>query len=166
MRRCSIRSAISIKKEFDLVKEVLDNNMGFIAMKSLAGGLITDSRAAMAFVNEHEGVLPIWGIQKESELDEWLSYMHNTPEMDDEIRSVQLSKRTARSSPEISCRGCGYCMATCPMELQISTCARMGLMLRRAPSQTWLSEYWQEEMKKAENCIRVRSLHSQVPVRT
>lgn len=144
-------SYLSIQKEFDLVKEVLDNNMGFIAMKSLAGGLITDSRAAMAFVNEHEGVLPIWGIQKESELDEWLSYMHNTPEMDDEIRATIEKDRKELSGD--FCRGCGYCMATCPMELQISTCARMGLMLRRAPSQTWLSEYWQEEMKKTENCI-------------
>jgi predicted aldo/keto reductase-like oxidoreductase len=96
-------------------------------------------------------VLPIWGIQHESELDEWLSYMHNTPEMDDEIRATIEKDRKELSGD--FCRGCGYCMATCPMELQISTCARMGLMLRRAPSQTWLSEYWQEEMKKTENCI-------------
>ena len=32
-------------------------------------------------------MLPIWGIQEESELDEWLSYMDNTPNMTDEIRA-------------------------------------------------------------------------------
>ena len=29
----------------------------------------------------------------------------------------------------------------------------MSLMLRRAPSRDWLSETWQENMKKIEDCI-------------
>ena len=144
-------SYLSMDREFELVQRCREKNMGFIAMKSLAGGLITNSRAAMAFMNEQEGVLPIWGVQKEKELDEWLSYMDDTPEMDDEIREV-IEKDREELAGEF-CRGCGYCMATCPMELKISTCARMGLMLRRAPSKAWLSEEWQREMKRTEECI-------------
>ncbi|MBQ6521763.1 MAG: 4Fe-4S dicluster domain-containing protein, partial [Atopobiaceae bacterium] len=50
------------------------------------------------------------------------------------------------------CRGCGYCMP-CPMGIQINNCARMALMLRRAPTTNWLSEQWQAEMAKIEDCI-------------
>ena len=144
-------SYISLDKELELVEKCKRCNMGYIAMKSLAGGLITNSRAAMAFVNEHDGVLPIWGIQKESELDEWLSYMHDTPEMDDEIRAI-IEKDREELSGEF-CRGCGYCMATCPMKLQIFNCARMSQMIRRAAKEVWFSEYWQNEMKRTEECI-------------
>ena len=62
--------------------------MGFIAMKGLSGGLLTNSRACMAFMTQFDNVLPIWGVQRESELDEWLRFFDDTPEMNDEMRGV------------------------------------------------------------------------------
>ena len=121
------------------------------AMKSLAGGLITRSDVAMAFLEDYPDVLPIWGVQKESELDEWLSYMDNTPVLTDEMREYIEGEKKALAGD--FCRGCGYCLATCPMGIAINNCARMSLMLRRAPSASWLNEHWQEEMKKIETCI-------------
>ena len=56
-------------------------------MKALSGGLINNSRAAYAFQAQYDSVLPIWGVQKEYELDEFLSYIDNPPVMDDEIRT-------------------------------------------------------------------------------
>ena len=50
------------------------------------------------------------------------------------------------------CRGCGYCMP-CPKGIQINQCARMSLMLRRAPAASWLNDHWQAEMKKIEECL-------------
>ena len=144
-------SYLSMDREFELVRLCAEKNQGFIAMKSLAGGLLTDSRVLMAFMNEQENVLPIWGIQRQSELDEWLSYMENTPVLDEAARAM-IEKDRAELSGEF-CRGCGYCMKTCPAEITISFCARMSLMLRRAPSSVWLSEHWQQEMAKIENCI-------------
>lgn len=124
--------------------------MGFIAMKGLAGGLINRSEAAMAFMSQFEQVLPIWGIQKETELEEWLSYMDHTPEMNGEIAAF-ISGEQKELTGEF-CRGCGYCMP-CPAAIQINTCARMSLMLRRAPSQAWLTPEMQAEMKKIEGCL-------------
>ena len=48
-------------------------------MKGLAGGLITRSDAAMAFMSQFDNVLPIWGIQRMAELEEWLAFMDETP---------------------------------------------------------------------------------------
>ena len=142
-------SYLSTDKENAMMKECLAADMGFIRMKGLAGGLITRSDAAMAFVSQYD-ILPIWGIQRETELDEWLSYMEDTPQPVPEMRDF-LEKERKELGGEF-CRGCGYCMP-CTVGIQINNCNRMSLMLRRAPSRDWLSETWQENMKKIEDCI-------------
>ena len=143
-------SYLATDQEIELIHMCNDNNVGFICMKGLAGGLITNSKAAMAFASQFDGLVPIWGIQRESELDEWLSYMDNTPVMDDEIKAFIDSERKELMGD--FCRGCGYCMP-CTVGIQINQCNRMSLMLRRAPSDSWLSDYWQAEMNKIEECI-------------
>jgi predicted aldo/keto reductase-like oxidoreductase len=134
--------------------------MGFIAMKGLAGGLITNSKAAMAFMTQFDNVLPIWGVQREKELTEWLSYMTDTPTMDEEITAF-IEHEQGELAGEF-CRGCGYCMP-CPKGIMINQCARMSLMLRRAPSANWLSEPMQAEMKKIEDCIHCGSCMKKCP---
>lgn len=153
-------SYLSGKQELELVEICKKQNMGFICMKALAGGLINNSRVAMAYMTQFDNVLPIWGIQKESELDEWLSYMQDTPEMDAEIRAY-IDKEQKELSGDF-CRGCGYCMP-CPQGITINQCARMSLMLRRAPSKEWLSEYWQKEMAKIETCLHCNACASKCP---
>ena len=143
-------SYLADDQEIDFIRLCQKNNVGVICMKGMAGGLITNSKAAMAFVSQFDGTVPIWGIQRESELDEWLSYMKDTPEMDDEIRAFIESERKELMGE--FCRGCGYCMP-CTVGIQINQCNRMSLMLRRAPSAGWLSENWQAEMARIENCI-------------
>ena len=103
----------------------------------------------MAFMTQFDNVIPIWGIQREKELDEWLSFMDETPRMDDEI-TAYIEKEKQELVGDF-CRGCGYCMP-CPAGIMINQCARMSLMLRRAPSKEWLTPQMQEEMKKIENC--------------
>ena len=60
------------------------------------------------------------------------------------------------------CRGCGYCMP-CPKGIKINNCARMSLMLRRAPSKAWLTEDMQKEMMKIEDCINCGQCKSKCP---
>lgn len=143
-------SYLADEREINLIKLCNRNNVGVICMKGLAGGLITNSRAAMAFVGQFDKTVAIWGIQRDEELTEWLSYMDDTPQMDDDIRRFIESEKKELSGE--FCRGCGYCMP-CTVGIQINQCNRMALMLRRAPSASWLSEYWQDEMKKADGCI-------------
>lgn len=153
-------SYLSSERELALADKCREKNMGFIAMKALAGGIITDSRAAYAFIGQYDNVMPIWGIQKENELDEWLSFMLETPVMTDEIKNEIDADRRSLSSN--FCRGCGYCMP-CPMGIQINNCARMSLMLRRAPSNAWLSQEWQDNMKQIENCVNCGQCKSKCP---
>ena len=153
-------SYLSYEKELALVKKCKEANMGFIAMKGLAGGLINRSEAAMAFMTQFDNVLPIWGIQKEKELEEWLAFMEETPAMTEELRTY-IEKEQKELTGEF-CRGCGYCMP-CPAGIMINQCARMSLMLRRAPSKAWLTPEMQAEMKKIEGCLHCNQCMSKCP---
>ena len=151
---------LATDKDIELVSMCKEAGMGFIAMKALSGGLITNSAAAYAYLARYDNVLPIWGVQRESELDEFLSYISCPPEMTPEI--AQLIENDRRMLSGNFCRGCGYCMP-CPADIEINNCARMSLMLRRAPSQAWLTPAWQEKMKKIENCLHCGKCKSKCP---
>ncbi|NLL78500.1 MAG: aldo/keto reductase [Clostridiales bacterium] len=151
---------LATEKEHALVEKCQEKNMGFIAMKALSGGLITDSRAAYAYQAQFEHVEPIWGIQRESELDEFLSYIENPPVLDEELTAVIEKDR--RELAGNFCRGCGYCMP-CPAGIEINNCARMSLLLRRSPSELQLTEEVQAKMKKIEDCLHCGKCMSKCP---
>ena len=153
-------SYLSTETELELVRRCKEKNIGFIAMKGLAGGLLRDSRACMAYMQQFDHVIPIWGIQKMSELEEWLSFMDEMPEITPEITAIIEKDRKELAGD--FCRGCGYCMP-CPEEIKINNCARMSLLLRRAPSADWLTEEMQGEMEKIENCTQCGACKEKCP---
>ena len=142
-------SYLASDRDIALVQKCTAAGMGFIAMKGLSGGLLTNSRACMEFMSQYE-VLPIWGIQKESELREWLAFMDEDVQYSDEMKAF-IEKDRGELLGDF-CRGCGYCMP-CTVDITINQCARMSQMIRRAPSASWLSEHWQNEMMKIESCV-------------
>ena len=151
---------LATEKDIELVQKCKEKNMGFIAMKALSGGLITNAKAAYAFEAFYENVLPIWGIQREQELDEFLSFIDNPPEMTEEIKAfIEKDKKELGGD---FCRGCGYCMP-CPAGIEINNCARMSLLLRRSPSELQLTKEVQEKMKKIENCLHCNQCKSKCP---
>ncbi len=151
---------LAIDKDIELVKKCKEHNMGFIAMKALSGGLITNSKAAYAYLAQYNNVLPIWGIQRENELDEFLSYINNPPEMTKEISDFIEKERQELQGD--FCRGCGYCMP-CPAGIEINNCARMSLLIRRSPSAAQLTKETQAKMKKIENCLNCGKCKSKCP---
>lgn len=151
---------LASKEEEELVEKCKAADMGFIAMKALSGGLITNSEAAYAHAAQYDNVLPIWGVQKEKELDEFLSYIENPPVMTTQIQEI-IQKDKAELAGEF-CRGCGYCMP-CPAGIEINNCARMSLLLRRSPSELQLTKAVQEKMKRIENCIHCNSCKGKCP---
>lgn len=153
-------SYLSGDKDLNIAKRCKEADMGFIAMKALAGGLITDSMMAAAFIGQYDNVLPIWGVQKKEELEEWLAFMDGLPKMTDEIKE-RIEEDRAQLGGEF-CRGCGYCMP-CPAGIEINTCARMSLLLRRSPSAIWLSDAWREKMMKIEGCLHCNACRSKCP---
>lgn len=152
-------SYLANEKEEALVRLCEEQDVGFICMKALAGGLITHSDVAYAYLAQFP-VAPIWGIQRESELDEFLSYNDNPPTLTPErLAYIEQERRDLAGD---FCRGCGYCMP-CPVGIEINTCARMSLLLRRSPTAGHLSEKGQAMMKKIENCLHCGQCSAKCP---
>ena len=90
------------------------------------------------------------------------SYLNQdkSPKLTEELKT-EMQKDKDQLAGEF-CRGCGYCMP-CPAGIEINNCARMSLMLRRAPQEAWLSEEWQEKMKKIEDCLHCGNCMKKCP---
>ena len=152
-------SYLAADRDIALVQACAEAGMGFIAMKGLSGGLLTNSHACMAFMSQYP-VLPIWGIQRERELAEWLRFFDEPCEMTDELRDY--IERDRKELLDEFCRGCGYC-APCTVGIVINQCARMSQMIRRSPSENWLSPKWQEEMEKIRQCVECGACMKRCP---
>ena len=153
-------SYLSGEQELALVRKCKEKNMGFIAMKGLAGGLITNSAAAYAGIARYDNVLPIWGVQREYELDEFLSYIDRPPVLTPELRAV-IEKDRGELVGDF-CRACGYCLP-CTAGINIPNAARMSQLIRRAPSAPLLSEAMQEQMRKIEDCVECGQCMTRCP---
>ncbi len=152
-------SYLSGEEEIELVEKCKDLDVGFIAMKAMGGGLIKNSKASFAYINQFDNVLPIWGIQKLEELDEFLSYDDTTVLTDDLKAEIEKDKEELG---ENFCRGCAYCMP-CPEEINISLCARMSLWIRRFPAEPYLTEEYQEMMEHTKDCTECYSCTDKCP---
>lgn len=151
---------LATEADLEVVHACKAADMGFIAMKGLSGGLITDSALAYAYLAQYDHVAPIWGVQRESELNEFLSYQDCPPALTAE-RKAKIEQEKEQLSGDF-CRSCGYCMP-CPAGIEIPNCARMSLLLRRAPMSVYLSEEWKEKMARIESCLHCNQCMSKCP---
>ena len=147
-------------QEQELVDKCAAANMGFIAMKGMAGGLIRNGYAAAAFIARQPNVVPIWGVQHQWELDQFLDCVKETPRMTEEYQAIIDHDRKELAGE--FCRGCGYCMP-CPAGIEINNCARMSLMVRRAPTAAWVTPEWQAKMEKIKDCLHCGACKSKCP---
>ncbi len=153
-------NSISSDIDLELIEICKKKDVGLIAMKAMSGGLITNSASTFAFLRQFDNVVPIWGIQREAELDEFLQLEKNPPELTDELWEVIKRDRTELAGN--FCRACGYCMP-CPVGIEIPTQARISLLMRRAPYQPFLSDEFKEKMELINKCIECGQCKNHCP---
>ena len=142
-------SYISSERDLALAEKCRAADMGYIAMKGLAGGLLTNTRACYAFMEQYDNVVPIWGIQRLEELEEWVAAAREDVHMDQKLAAFIEKDRQEFSGG--FCRSCGYCMP-CPNGIDIRDCARMNMLLRRSPWQRYFTPEWKAKMENIRKC--------------
>lgn len=143
-------SSLASDEEIALAQLAAKHDIGFIAMKGLSGGLITNAATTFAFIKQYPNVVPIWGVQREWELDQFIELEKNPPVYDDAMKEL-IAKDRAELLGNF-CRACGYCLP-CAANINIPTAARMSLLLRRSPWQPLLSDQNRELMMQIEKCV-------------
>lgn len=153
-------NSLSSEEDLSIIDECRKADVGVIAMKGLSGGLITHAASTFAFLRQYDNVVPVWGIQREWELDEFIAFEKNPPVLDDALWKV-IEKDRAELSGSF-CRGCGYCMP-CPAGIEIPTAARMAFLLRRSPYQRYLEDDWKAAMARIKDCRSCGHCRSKCP---
>ena len=151
---------LATEGDVELVRLCKEHDMGFIAMKGLSGGMLTNAEACYAFMQQYDNVVPIWGIQHEWELDQWIELTKNPPALTDELKAVIEHDRKELAGS--FCRSCGYCLP-CAANIDIPQSARMSALLRRSPYQKYMTEEWYEKMHRIENCLHCDACKSRCP---
>ncbi|MBQ9952265.1 MAG: aldo/keto reductase [Clostridia bacterium] len=142
---------LATEREVALVKLCKEKNVGFVGMKALSGGLVTDARIPFAYLSEFDNVVPIWGFQKMWELEQVLGFSENPIELTPEIRELIAKDRAELVGG--FCRSCGYCLP-CPVGIPIQNANRMKQLLGRAVWQDYVTPEWQANMAKIDDCIQ------------
>ncbi|KPU46073.1 general stress protein 69 [Oxobacter pfennigii] len=153
-------NSLSTNKDLTIIEACKEMDLGVIAMKGLSGGLITNVASTFAFLRQFDNVVPIWGIQRLSELEQFIEFEKNPPVLDENMMKV-IEKDRLELAGEF-CRGCGYCMP-CPAGIEINNSARMSLLLKRAPFERYLEDDWKEKMELINDCIDCGNCKSHCP---
>ena len=142
-------SYLSSDEDVALVEECARHDVGFIAMKALSGGLVSNVPATFAFIRRFPGVIPIWGIQRLTELREFIELEKNPPALDDSM--LLTIERDRQELSGAFCRGCGYCLP-CPADIPIPMAARLSFALKRMPWRQFMEPAWKEQMERINDC--------------
>jgi len=153
-------SFLSSGRDIGLVRLCAEKDVGFIAMKALSGGLITNVRAVFAYIYQFGNVVPIWGAQYMREMEEFIALAGDPPALDGELKSAIEDDKKALSGD--FCRGCGYCMP-CRAGIDLSMAARIYWFITRAPYKYHISPAYQREMAKVEGCVRCGDCRTRCP---
>ncbi len=143
----------------ELVPLALEHDVGFIAMKPMAGGLLSNANLCIKYLLQFE-VVPDPGIEKIEEIEEIVGIVEGPWELSagerEEIEGIRQTVDTR------FCRRCGYC-EPCPEGVRISTLMNIASFIKRMPRQTTTSGWIADAAKTAEDCIECGECEEKCP---
>ena len=132
----------------DLIRTCAERNIGFIAMKPLAGGAIDDAPLALSFIAANEDVtVVIPGMATLEEMEQNIAAM----EQPLEIRPEQLQKVRDELGTQF-CRRCNYC-APCTAGIPISAVFLMEGYYSRYNLKDWAVGRYEALAHTASECV-------------
>ncbi|MDR1520237.1 MAG: 4Fe-4S dicluster domain-containing protein, partial [Planctomycetota bacterium] len=153
-------SVLSSQEEIDMTFRCRDLDIGVIAMKAMCGGLLPDGRLPFAFLGQYPHIVPIWGLEKEEELRQFISLAGNpepfTPAMRAEIEKLRLELG------DEFCRGCGYCLP-CPAGIDLPIMMRIAFFVKRNVPGSQFNAGRLRQVARIDACVNCRKCVGRCP---
>ena len=145
----------------DLIRQCGEKNIGFIAMKPLAGGAIEDATLALRFLCANEDVsVVIPGMAEIKEAEQNLAAVENTsPLTEEELAAMDAIRKDLGTH---FCRRCNYC-APCSAGISIPAVFLMEGYLSRYGLQEWAKMRYFGMEKTASDCIECGVCETRCP---
>jgi len=143
-----------------------EHDVGFIAMKPFAGGMLRNASLAIRYLLQFDNVVPIPGIERAAEIEEIVALAeatHETLTAEDRDEMDEIRERLGTRF----CRRCRYCMP-CPQGVEIQPLMTLPVLWELWPPEVAFSEasiggYLAEVVKSAEHCIRCGECEPKCP---
>ena len=145
----------------ELIAQCARKNIGFIAMKPLAGGAIDDARLALRFITANPNVtVVIPGMAAEEEVDQNIAACADASALTQEELDGMEKIRNFLGTQ--FCRRCNYC-APCNVGIPIPAVFLMEGYYSRYGLQEWAKERYAALPKKASDCVQCGACESRCP---
>ena len=144
----------------ELIPLAQEHDVGFIAMKPMAGGLLDNAVLAIKYLLRFDNVLPDPGIERIEEIEEIVGIVQGpwelTPQEWQDIERIRAQVGTR------FCRRCGYCQP-CPQGVSIVLIMNLRSFWKRLPAERFSTGWIAGALESAENCIECGECEEKCP---
>lgn len=144
------------KEAIPLAREL---GMGFLSMKPLGGGLLSDAKLSIKYLSQFDGVVPDPGIEKLSEMEEIVRIVESGEKFSaEDAAAIEKIKAEMGGS---WCHRCGYCQP-CPQNIGIGTLLSLQSFIKRLPFAR-TAGFVEKHMEAAAGCTECRECVGRCP---
>jgi len=144
----------------ELLPLAREHDVGFIAMKPLAGGRLTNASVAFKYLFQFPDVVPIPGIEKTGEMEELVRVLGGPREMTEAEESEM--QRLREELGTVFCRRCDYCQP-CSEGIPISSAITISNPEKRMPAERMFHGWINEVLTKAAECTECGDCEERCP---
>ena len=134
----------------ELIPLARQRDVGFIAMKPMAGGMLDNAEIAIKYLLQFRDVVPDPGIETPAEIEEIVAIADSESQLSPEER--RQMERTRAELGTRFCRRCEYCQP-CPEGVPISLMMNLPSFHKRFPPDRFFGGWLAEGVDEARNCV-------------
>jgi len=136
-----------------------EHDVGFIAMKPFAGGMLGDANLAIKYLLQLESVVLLPGIEKVGEIEEIVGIVNGSWELTPQEQQKMENMRAKLGTR--FCRRCGYCQP-CPQGVRISSLITLRPTWKLWPRKDFFARKTRS-VESGKNCIQCGECEEKCP---
>lgn len=144
----------------ELIPLAKQNDVGFIVMKPLSGGMIDNAKIAFKYLFQFPDIETIVGIEKVPEIEEIVRILEG-PKTITATEKKEMQKLKEELGTKF-CHRCDYCQP-CTEGIMISTVMMYPSLARRLPPEHLFAGFWGQLMEKAADCTECGECEERCP---